>query len=195
MGTGAIIKAILKEQKKTIKQLAAESGVSLNTLYSITKRDSSAVTYPVLKKVAAALGVPIENLLPDDSREKALSMAKYMTERFSKEYNNPNSSDYHSPKIEKLTSYKVNLENEINLQIEGMSLDQEKEAQKRADKIFVSVMNGLPDSYIKERILESFDYLNRRGKIEAMIRLDELCENPRFQPEFNPDLESKNCDK
>lgn len=195
MGTGAIIKAILKEQKKTIKQLAADSGVSLNTLYSITKRDSSAVTYPILNKIATALGVPTENLLPDDSREEALSMAKYMAERFTKEYNDPNSSDYHSPKIEELMSYKVNLENEINLQIERMPHDQEMKAQERADKIFVSVMNGLPDSYIKERILESFDYLNRRGKIEAMIRLDELCENARFQPEHNPGLESKDYDK
>ena len=55
MGTGSKIKAILKEQKKTIKQLSQESGVSLNTLYSITKRDSAAVTAPVLEKVAQAL--------------------------------------------------------------------------------------------------------------------------------------------
>lgn len=63
MGTGAIIKTILKEQKKTIKQLAAESGVSLNTLYSITKRDSTAVTSPVLEKIAKVLDVPLHTLV------------------------------------------------------------------------------------------------------------------------------------
>lgn len=181
MGVGTKIKAILKEQKKTIKQLAEESGVPLNTLYSITKRDSTAVTYPVLEKVSKALGVTIESLLPDDSREEALDMAAYLTELFTKNYNDPNSEDYHSPRLEKLMSYNYQLEAQIESQIEMLPFDQERKAQEMADKAFVSGMSGLPDSYIKRQILETFSGLNRRGKIEAMLRLDELSENPRFK--------------
>lgn len=65
MGVGTKIKAILKEQKKTIKQLAEESGVPVNTLYSITKRDSEWVTPVVLEKVSQALSVPISAIMPD----------------------------------------------------------------------------------------------------------------------------------
>ena len=40
MGLGLKLKELLKERNMTIKELSALSGVSLNTLYSITKRDN-----------------------------------------------------------------------------------------------------------------------------------------------------------
>ena len=193
MGVGTKIKTILKEQKKTIKQLAEESGVPLNTLYSITKRDSTAVTYPVLEKVSKALGVPIESLLADDSRKEALDMAAYLTELFTKDYNDPSSKDYHSPRLEKLMSYNYNLEAQIESQIEQLPFDQEIRAQETADEAFVSGMSGLPDSYIKRQVLEIFSSLNRRGKIEAMLRLNELSENQRFRD--SPRYEDSDLDE
>lgn len=55
MGTGLLLKEILREKGMTIKSLAQESGISVNTLYSITKRDSNNVDPIVLKKIAATL--------------------------------------------------------------------------------------------------------------------------------------------
>lgn len=69
MGTGKRIKEILKKQHKTIKQLSTESGVSANTLYSITKRDSIDVSFSVLEKVAAALEVDMYEIFSDEQRE------------------------------------------------------------------------------------------------------------------------------
>ena len=40
MGVGFRLKLALREKKMTIKELSEETGVSLNTLYSITKRDT-----------------------------------------------------------------------------------------------------------------------------------------------------------
>ena len=180
MGVGANIKAILKEQKKTIKQLAEESGVPLNTLYSITKRDSTAVTYPVLKKVAAALAVPVVELLPDKMREEALCDAERQTALFNKEYNDEKSELYHSDNLEKLLSREANLELVLGSAVDFLPMNQEIEAKEKSDAVLVAEMDGLSDSYIKSNIIEQFDGLNRRGKIEAMFRMDEIAENPRF---------------
>lgn len=63
MGIGLRIKNILYDRKMTIKQLSEESGVSINTLYSITKRDSDNVDPVILHKLSTALNVSQEELL------------------------------------------------------------------------------------------------------------------------------------
>lgn len=55
MGTGLILKRILREKGMTIKSLAQKSGISANTLYSITKRDSKNVDPILLEKISEAL--------------------------------------------------------------------------------------------------------------------------------------------
>lgn len=55
MGIGKNLKRILTEQNMTIKDLSAASGISLNTLYSITKRDSVHVDQETLDKIASVL--------------------------------------------------------------------------------------------------------------------------------------------
>lgn len=56
MGTGFILKELLRERGMTIKSLAQKSGISVNTLYSITKRDSDNVDPVILKRISDALG-------------------------------------------------------------------------------------------------------------------------------------------
>jgi len=63
VGIGLRIKSILHDRKMTIKQLSEESGVSINTLYSITKRDSDNVDPIILQKLSSALNVSQEELL------------------------------------------------------------------------------------------------------------------------------------
>lgn len=55
MGTGLILKRILREKGMTIKSLAQKSGISVNTLYSITKRDSKNIDPILLEKIANTL--------------------------------------------------------------------------------------------------------------------------------------------
>ena len=59
MGVGLRLKEILRDRKITIKQLAEMSDVSINTLYSITKRDSESIDSVILHRIAKALEVPI----------------------------------------------------------------------------------------------------------------------------------------
>lgn len=57
------IKAIIAMKGITLKHLSSLSGVSVNTLYSITKRDSKNVNTNTLKRIATALNIPTSELL------------------------------------------------------------------------------------------------------------------------------------
>lgn len=65
MGIGSNIKKILAERKMKISQLSEISGVKINTLYSITKRDSVNVNSDVLTAIASALDVSPFDLTVD----------------------------------------------------------------------------------------------------------------------------------
>lgn len=65
MGVGSNIKRILAERKMKITQLSEKSGVKINTLYSITKRDSANVNSDVLTAIALALDVSPFDLTVD----------------------------------------------------------------------------------------------------------------------------------
>lgn len=69
MGVGLRLKEILRAKSLTIKQLAEVSGVSINTLYSITKRDSERVDDVLIQRIAAALGVSVSDLLGQEKQE------------------------------------------------------------------------------------------------------------------------------
>ena len=69
MGVGLRLKEILRAKSLTIKQLAEVSGVSINTLYSITKRDSERVDEDIIQRIAAALGVSVSDLLGQEKQE------------------------------------------------------------------------------------------------------------------------------
>lgn len=66
MGTGQRIKELTKERGITLKELAEKSGVSYNTIYSITKRDSNRVQGEILQRVSAALDVSPSELIGTD---------------------------------------------------------------------------------------------------------------------------------
>ncbi len=69
MGVGLRLKEILRAKSLTIKQLAEVSGVSINTLYSITKRDSERVDDVLIQRIASALGVSVSDLLGQEKQE------------------------------------------------------------------------------------------------------------------------------
>ena len=67
MGYGIKIKKLIKDKHTSIKELADASGISLNTLYSITKRDSEKVDISILLKIASCLEIDITELLDPDT--------------------------------------------------------------------------------------------------------------------------------
>jgi transcriptional regulator with XRE-family HTH domain len=62
MAYGTNIKHLLRERRMTIRELSEKSGVSLNTLYNITKRDSVFIRKGTIEKVAPVLGVTPKEL-------------------------------------------------------------------------------------------------------------------------------------
>ena len=65
MGVGKRLKRILNQRDITIKELAELSGISVNTLYSITKRDSKRVDYYTIGLISRALKIDPNELLSD----------------------------------------------------------------------------------------------------------------------------------
>lgn len=75
MGTGLLLKTMLRDRNMTIKSLAEKTGISINTLYSITKRDSGNVDPVILQRIASALGVSTDDLISAKSADPAIDMA------------------------------------------------------------------------------------------------------------------------
>ena len=79
MGVGLRLKHILRDRKMTIKQLAENANIPVNTLYSITKRDSERVDPVILRQLSETLEVPTSVLTghgtpPDEAAEYAEKM-------------------------------------------------------------------------------------------------------------------------
>lgn len=63
MGVGSNLKQVLAEKRMSIKDLAIKAHVPVNTLYSITQRDSKRVQGDILQKIAEALNVSTDVLI------------------------------------------------------------------------------------------------------------------------------------
>lgn len=69
MGLGTKIKEIVKSKNTTIKELSEKSGISINTLYSITKRNNKTIRPDILIKIAKALDVSPWEILGIDEND------------------------------------------------------------------------------------------------------------------------------
>lgn len=63
MGFGAILKEVLADKNMSIKELSQITGIPLNTLYSITKRDTVNVRQETLEKISIALDIPTDEFI------------------------------------------------------------------------------------------------------------------------------------
>ena len=66
------IKNILKEKEITIKDLAVLTGISLNTLYGITKRNTKSINPDTLSAISEVLKVPPQYLLGIEGKAKPI---------------------------------------------------------------------------------------------------------------------------
>lgn len=80
MGFGYKLKDVLREKKMTVKELSKITGISLNTLYSITKRDTSIPNDEIIQKISSALNIQESDLLDYSNQVKltrnSLGLAK-----------------------------------------------------------------------------------------------------------------------
>ena len=72
MGVGMQLKSILRDNNMTIKELSEKTGIPINTLYSITKRDSLRVDRVILERISKALNVDTYDLYPEEMRGAAI---------------------------------------------------------------------------------------------------------------------------
>ena len=66
---GTVLSEVLKEKNLSVNQLAQTSGVNVNTLYSIIKRNNTKVDIAVLLKICDVLNVNIERFYGDYVKE------------------------------------------------------------------------------------------------------------------------------
>lgn len=74
MGDGKKLQEILKERNYPVTKLASDTGISVNTLYALIKRDSG-ISSSSLNKIADALQISVDELstlLSQEENEKTL---------------------------------------------------------------------------------------------------------------------------
>jgi transcriptional regulator with XRE-family HTH domain len=86
MGFGAKLGEILKSRNTTVTELAKQTGISSSTLYAIIRRDSDNVNLSAIQKIASALQIPIENLLPSSKATNSNHILSSMLDIFSGDY-------------------------------------------------------------------------------------------------------------
>ena len=184
MGVGTKIKAILKEQKKTIKQLAEESGVPLNTLYSITKRDSEVVSDPVLKKISNALGVSKDIFIPSVVRESAWEFAEQQAQQNQVLEKRGLLNGLPEEQRKSLTNAADIYQRELSRVINTLEASTWVASKNAVAQETLRVFQTVTDYELEGRLRGLFGSLNRMGKLQAVFSLEKLSEIPRYTTDF-----------
>ena len=179
MGVGTQIKLALRERKMTIKDLASKADVSLNTLYSITKRDSQRVDRVILQRIADALEVTPEYLTDEIELKGRASLGKLsLCEKILECADAANISctdlciqlglpfdewtrwgEYPHPSF---LDYLPQIANILDVP--------RKTFQQYLDGTYLNA-----DNVRESELLEAFNLLNSHGKDIAIERIHELC--------------------
>lgn len=190
MGLGTNLKKILKDKNLTIKELSKKSGVSINTLYSITKRDNDMSRYDIVKKIASALDVTVKDLtgyeideteIIDYDHSYSFASSK---EEFDK-YHERHQKEEASRKAPKFVTYDEN-GNEIKDRpikfTDASTSIQEEQAREKAYNLFNSILDQETLSQGREKIaiqlgeiLSSYSTLNEIGRNAAVESIKRLC--------------------
>lgn len=187
MGVGLRLKQILRRREMTIKQLAEEAGIPLNTLYSITKRDSERVDSVILYRIAEVLGVS-----EDELHGVSVDYAKNLKlAREWRKFSQKDLADKMGIPVARIQQYESGerkpsketwfsiadvfnllpdeLDHADELPTDGIELITEQDADTdRAEEL-------------KPLLLEYFSLLNEDGQYEAVRRMEELTLLPRYQ--------------
>lgn len=165
MGYGIKIKEILRNKGLTIKQLSEMSGIPLNTLYSITKRDSKRVDSVILHRISKALGVNMMELTTLEMVDPAIGLGAFTDVEI----------DF--GEISKLDGF-------LGFDEHGVACFRHGSL---AEDVFYSEISGIDtEQYRKYKVDKAFEVLNTAGQREAVKRVEELTEIPRYRAEPAP---------
>lgn len=155
MGMGQTLKRILHDKNMTIKQLSEVTGISINTLYSITKRDTVNVRTEIIEKIANALDVPVERLLTSQDRKRMFDLQAFA-----------GMEDKHSSAD--LGSQEGAFKNYVH-KLVSESMDS-------------ALKNFVVDSGI-DRLVNNYDKVNTDGKKKILSYSDDIASNPKYTKE------------
>lgn len=199
MGVGIRVKNILYDRNMTIKELAQASGVSVNTLYSITKRDSNRVNPVILKKIATTLGVPASYLVgvTDDQGNTDLVLTAItlsemtgidrfrlydaIMEMMDSDYIDPRNAFSDNDLLDaiKAKARSLELHRHIEKSLEGLK-EYLSHPDAEQDSSYTLVIS--PDLQAnRTAMFDLFKRLNEHGQKEALKRIEELTELPQYQ--------------
>lgn len=153
MGAGIRLKELLRQRQVTIKQLSIMTGVSINTLYSITKRDSSSIDSAILSRIVAALGITEEEfynfrLQPLAALEGTASFLRKVLVPYSEV------DDF---------------DGEIDEILEGLRISLNDRGYSFSPKELA--------------LIKAFSQLTPEGQQKAVERIEELAEIPKYKKE------------
>lgn len=169
MALGTNLKEILKQKNMTIKDLSKKSGVSVNTLYSITKRDGRMARFDIIKKICEALEIEESELLGFDVQPE--------------DYKEENSRS-------NLRVYEVHR----NSDLRNGYIDSSPPTHKNLTQHLVKIIDSQVDQAVKENftnntrqieLLCSFDNLNDAGKTKVIDYAADLSGNPDYRKDSN----------
>lgn len=200
MGLGTNLKKILKERNMTIKELSKLSGISINTLYSITKRDSNMARYDIVKKISNVLNISVEELAGfkiDESQADPKTARLYEMIKRDKQNQKENSDSFDANTMRVIINENIKdidlskLKKLVTQIIEDSLSELEKEPQFQ---YISSKSNSSTPNYIqlkmKKAIFDNYDHLNPEGQKRLFEYSDDLVENKKYckdsdTPELN----------
>lgn len=156
MKTGTVIKSLLSKKEMTIKQLSEKSGIPLNTLYSITKRDTDNIRSDNLMKILSALGLSISDFYQESA---TIARDTLLSTRFDEQRGKNNHV--------RIQEYRSQLESAVRSTNDSLI----------KDHMFGSDRTGVIEQKLQEDeydLLQYYSQLNESGKFEALQRVMEL---------------------
>ena len=151
MGAGLRLKELLRQRQMTIKQLSIMTGVSINTLYSITKRDSSSIDSAILSRIVAALDITEEEFYNFRVKIRQSTVLEE-TASFLRKVLNPYYDDFDGEMDEIIEGLRVSLEN-----------------------------RGYSFSNAELALIQAYAQLNPEGQQKAIEREEELAEIAKYR--------------
>ena len=201
MGIGFRLKELLRDKKITIKELADSTGIPVNTLYSITKRDSNRVDSVILRRIVDTLGIHMYDLTGAEYLPIVLKKGVISVSDIAAEMEIPvervqaivdNRHEYSEETVKKVAAVAALLDAEFQKKSEEeqaallaratlkkvLEFDQGTGGASRADG---SEDGNTQFDSVEDRIMYFYSLLNEEGRRVAADRVQELSEIPKYR--------------
>lgn len=168
MSIGSRVRDFRLEKGLTQKQLGDLCGMADSAIRRY-ESDRGNPTEKTLKRIASALGVSLIDLMDISSEE--LEEMEDIAERAARD-----------GRVSKEDVMRVQIESKIAM----LPYERLNAIEDAADTALIEQYKGISDDQLHSMCEESFQYLNRLGRIEAARRMDELTEIPKYQKAETP---------